>query len=215
MIDLIALSVFSRLITKSLSRLIHGSVRNFKISLYAIWLFFFPGTLLHEFSHFLVAKLLGVTVSDMEFYPKYEKDTLKLGSVSVAKTDFFRKALISIAPTVIGVVALFLCIWYSLEVRNTLNVLQLFFVGFIVLQVSNTMFPSKKDLEGTWKFFLFVLVLFFVFAFFFGTNIKQIENTVALRYFRMGSIYFSIAVAIDLSLFGFIRILLMIQSKLR
>ena len=66
-------------------------------------LLFFPGVLLHEASHFLMAKLLGVRTGRFSILPKVQPGgELQLGFVETAQADFLRDALIGMAPLLSG-----------------------------------------------------------------------------------------------------------------
>ena len=66
-------------------------------------LIFLPGVFLHELSHFLAAKLLGVQTGKFSLIPKAQPNgKLRLGYVETASGGFFRDALIGAAPLVTG-----------------------------------------------------------------------------------------------------------------
>jgi hypothetical protein len=66
-------------------------------------LIFFPGVLLHELSHFLSAKLLGVQTGAFSLIPQAQPDgKLRLGYVETASGGFVRDALVGVAPLVTG-----------------------------------------------------------------------------------------------------------------
>src|SRR5512143_2626739 len=66
-------------------------------------LLFFPGVLLHELSHFLMARLLGVRAGRFSLLPSVvEGGKLRLGFVETAETDWVRDALIGAAPLITG-----------------------------------------------------------------------------------------------------------------
>src|SRR5512142_3213793 len=66
-------------------------------------LLFFPGVLLHELSHFLMARLLGVRTGRFSLLPSVvEGGKLRLGFVETAETDLVRDALIGTAPLITG-----------------------------------------------------------------------------------------------------------------
>ena len=66
-------------------------------------LVFFPGVLLHETSHFLMAKLLGVQTGKFSLVPQAQDNgKLRLGYVETASGGFIRDALIGAAPLVTG-----------------------------------------------------------------------------------------------------------------
>jgi hypothetical protein len=74
---------------------------NLAVTLFA--LLFLPGVLLHEASHFVVARLLGVRTRKFSLIPQVTVDAkLRLGYVETVKADVFRDTLIGAAPLLIG-----------------------------------------------------------------------------------------------------------------
>lgn len=77
--------------------------RRGEISLALFSLLFFPGVLIHEGSHFLMARLLGVKTGRFSLVPRPLKGgKLQLGFVETSATDIFRDALIGTAPLLAG-----------------------------------------------------------------------------------------------------------------
>ena len=71
------------------------------VLLYALPLL--PGVMLHEFSHWLVARLLGVKTAGMSLLPRRQRDGhIRLGSVTIYQTDAIRASLIGVAPLISG-----------------------------------------------------------------------------------------------------------------
>jgi hypothetical protein len=69
----------------------------------AFALIFLPGVFLHELSHFLTAKLLGVKTGKFSLIPQAQPNgKLRLGYVETASGGFIRDALIGAAPLVAG-----------------------------------------------------------------------------------------------------------------
>lgn len=128
-------------------------------------LIFFPGILLHELSHFLIAKLLGVRTGHFSIFPQpLPNGRLRLGYVETASGGALRDALIGIAPLVTGCIfvaytAIFkldlLSLWEFLRGGN----LAIFWMGlgvvfrvpdfwlwfYLAFVVSSTMLPSASD----------------------------------------------------------------------
>jgi len=76
------------------------------VAMWLFWVLFLPGTLLHEFSHWLVAVLLRVKTSKFSLWPKVKRGgQLQLGSVQVDVADPFRHSLIGLAPLIFGSLA--------------------------------------------------------------------------------------------------------------
>ena len=129
-------------------------------------LIFFPGVLLHELSHFLSAKILGVQTGKFSLIPQAQPDgKLRLGYVETASGGFVRDALIGAAPLVTG--SLFVAYtaiyqmtfaaalgchaqcrtggrsWESLRAVPTSPDFWLWF--YLTFTISSTMMPSQSD----------------------------------------------------------------------
>lgn len=113
-------------------------------------LFFFIGTLVHELSHFLMAKMLFVRVGGFTLIPQKGEREIVLGSVAIEKKDIFRRTLIGIAPIIVGIAVLFFVIYLSVsnDVYQDWRVALL--TAYFVFVIGNTMFSSRRDLEGAW-----------------------------------------------------------------
>lgn len=136
--------------------------RSWTIYLYSA--LFLPGTFIHEISHFLAALFLLVPVGKLELLPNIEKDGgFKLGSVAIAKTDPLRRFLIGVAPLIFGLSIIFSLTYFASTggIINTWwgNVL----TGILIFQVANSMFASKKDLEGA--IYLIIIIAFIIILF--------------------------------------------------
>jgi len=72
----------------------------------AIWIFFLiflPGTLLHELSHWVMARLLLVRTGRITLWPQSRPGrSMWLGSVQVGRSDPVRSSLIGLAPLLTG-----------------------------------------------------------------------------------------------------------------
>jgi len=111
---LFGLSFTRNSITNSFVRLSLKSTRSPKLGIFTYSLLYFPGTLIHELSHALMAIFLGVRTGKLHLFPKFDPKTksLALGSVEIEKKDFFRLSLIGAAPTFFGILIIyFLTLW--------------------------------------------------------------------------------------------------------
>lgn len=126
---------------------------------------FFPGVLLHELSHFIVAKLLGVRTGGFSLLPQVLPDgRLILGYVETQRTDVVRDSLIGLAPLVAGGLFIayasiyklnLLLLWQTfqngqlelflaaLRALPSVNDFPLWF--YLTFAVSSTMLPSASD----------------------------------------------------------------------
>ena len=141
-------------------------------------LLFLPGVFLHEVSHFLVARLLGVRTGKFSLLPRaLPNGKLQLGYVETAKTDILRDSLIGAAPLVAG--GLFVAyaglnrmgleavlgaaqnlhiseVWNALKVSTSNQDFWLWF--YLSFAVSSTMLPSASD-RRAWPSIAIALVI--------------------------------------------------------
>lgn len=158
-IELVFLYLLSRKFFKLLSQKVFGVTKSKRFVMYLIAFVFLPGTFIHELSHLIFAKLLGVQTGEFSIWPSLQENGAKLGSVQVAKTDIIRKSLIGIAPLITGTAVIVGLIWLvvSQNLFNDYRVLSS--IGLLIFQISNTMFSSKRDIEGIWLFAVLVIAI--------------------------------------------------------
>lgn len=155
--EFIFLFFLSRLLTRKLSFL----------PMTLISLLLLPGVVIHEMAHYLFAIFLLVPVGDMEFMPQKREGELKLGSVAIGQTDPVRRFLIGIAPIVVGVAVIF-ALFNFLKVGDASLIVK-FFLFYVLFTIGNTMFSSKKDMEGAVALLILILILSMT-AFFLGVR---------------------------------------------
>jgi len=140
---------------------------------------FLPGVLLHEGSHFLIARLLGVRTGRISLLPQHlGNGRLRLGYVETASVDLLRDALIGAAPLLAGgvfiaysaAVRLHLpAIWeggmpadpraWSASLAALLTTPDFWLWFYITFVVSSTMLPSPSDRRAWLPLLLVMLVL--------------------------------------------------------
>ncbi len=128
-------------------------------------LIFFPGVLMHELSHFLSAKILGVQTGKFSLIPQAQANgKLRLGYVETASGGFVRDALIGAAPLMTGsafvaATAIYFLhlipLWDAIRVNDWEIFLGLlrgvpasqdFWLWFyLAFTISSTMLPSQSD----------------------------------------------------------------------
>lgn len=153
--EFLILFLTSRFLFKSFFALLYFVFSSQKAAIFLISGFFLPGVLVHELAHLIVAELLRVRTHGIEFVPELTGASLKMGSVKVEKSDVLRSLLIGIAPVVVGITLLTLSIYilgrvfsYSQIFSSVLSFVTTMSIGYVVFVVANTMFSSKKDIEG-------------------------------------------------------------------
>jgi hypothetical protein len=171
-LETILLFYLSRALHKRLSFLFYKLVKKQKIVIWITAILFLPGTLIHESTHFLSALFLFVPVGNFNIIPSYQKKKVKLGSVSVGKSDPFRSFFISTAPFVAGNILIYLFANFFLNRKMHLSLYLIILITYFLLAVANTMFLSKSDFKGVWKLLL-VMVIFYIVFYFLGFKISS------------------------------------------
>lgn len=163
-LELFVLFILSRLVTNELSILFYRLTKSTRATVWLLAILFLPGTLIHELSHALMAALLFVPVGQMELMPRLSGESLKLGSVQVGKTDIVRNFLIGVGPFLVGLTIIIGILFFAFS-NNFLgfNILSVA-VLYSLFAISNTMFSSKKDMEGVVE--LIILILIFALGFY-------------------------------------------------
>jgi hypothetical protein len=128
-------------------------------------LIFFPGVFLHESSHYLSAKILGVPTGKFSLIPHAQANgKLRLGYVETASGGFVRDALIGAAPLVAGSLFVAYAAIYQMHILPLWNLLRSadwgsfwvmlvtvprspdFWLWFyLTFTISGTMMPSQSD----------------------------------------------------------------------
>lgn len=136
----------------------------------AVFLYYFvmlPGVIVHEFGHWIMAKVLLVKVKKMRFWPQRKSGDIQLGLVETVRVDPVREALIGLGPVVAGVAVVYLISTLVLDTRAfyaTLVTGDLRTIGqglaaltstadfwlwlYVLFAVSNAMMPSPADRES-------------------------------------------------------------------
>lgn len=203
--------------------------QSWSISLFS--LLFFPGTLVHELSHFLIASLLLVPVSNLELVPKLsDNGKVRLGSVQIAKVDFLRRTIIGLAPLFAGLAVLWIIVSYFFPFKllltvdyllfaNLINLLSqipiyhLLFASYFVFSISSMMFSSKKDLAALFVFIPFLLLILTI-LYLLGFNFTGVKIEIAgkitevlLSIISQFNIILLVSIIISLAVFIFLYVL--------
>lgn len=177
-IELLLIFYFSRQIFIMLYALFYLPTHHQTLSKTIVTLLFIPGTAIHEFSHAIMARLLGAQVGDIMLYPHKDKETgeFKAGSCEIEKVDPVRLSLIGVAPTIIGFILLSFIVYYmfnfSPPFNNPIEAIGIlskpinYVFLFLLFMISATMFTSKKDIQELFIVIpaLTIIVLLFYYA---------------------------------------------------
>ncbi len=198
-------------------------------------LLFFPGVVLHETSHFLMARLLGVRTGRFSLIPQVMPGgKLQLGFVETAVSDPLRDALIGSAPLLSGGLAIaylgldrlgLLPMAAYLNAQDWTGVLASlqalperpdFWLWFyLAFAVSTTMLPSASD-RRAWLPVVLVLVVLIVLALVAGAGPWMVEHLTPWlnRGLRALAAVFGISLGIHLTLWLPARLMRALVSRL-
>jgi hypothetical protein len=205
----------SQLTSQALTALFSRVIRSHTFSVRFLAVLFLPGVIMHEFAHAIMAKLLFVPVGEMEFMPKIEGDRVRLGSVQIGKTDPFRRTLIGLAPILVGLSVLFVLLFFFLPKEFVLSgesLLQSALLFYAVFVIGNTMFSSRRDIEGSMGFLVAILILLVV-LYVAGVRLPEsfwqyIRSEAVQQLFYSGSIFLAVPLAINAIVIFFVRVLM-------
>ncbi len=191
-------------------------------------LLFLPGTIIHELSHLFTASLLRVRTGKINILPSlnYQQRQIRLGSVQIEKTDFVRQTFIGAAPTIVGVVSLYLLVLLTFpqlfdSTRLTTITNQLIIIAtstytptkilslYLIFNISSTMHTSPSDRES-WPLFIFVALLIFLSLFFLGFEIKPDTLSTIYTITPVITASFILAIVLNLALSTLLWILIQI-----
>ncbi len=159
LIGLLCLYLLSREFIKSLYDVLFTITKSHKKTSYALAIIFFPGTFIHEVSHFLAALLLLVPVYQIKLFPEITKRGVRMGSVGVGKSDLFRNSIIGVSPFVVGVTILLGIVYCLIAFELLDNIYFLVFMFYVIFQITHTMFTSKQDLHAVAELSILLVVL--------------------------------------------------------
>ena len=162
-LEIIVLLLFARIIPSLLVQIFYFFTRSHKWSIWLLSIIVLPGTLVHELAHLLTAGGLLVSVGEISLLPEIREGGVKLGHVEIQKTDFFRRALIGFAPVFFGIAILVGGIWFANDrffQQGNYPIWLILILFYSVVVIGNTMFSSKKDLEGTLGFVVLFISIF-------------------------------------------------------
>lgn len=156
--ELISLYFISRKLINSIAALIYKFGGSEKLVVNTLAVLFLPGTIIHELAHMLVAGIMLVHVGEIDLVPKTDAGGVRLGSVQIGKTDPFRRMIIGVAPVLVGLCIIFGVLYFMSPFSN-IPWWQLLIAILIIFQTANTMFSSKKDMEGVTGLFVAIVTV--------------------------------------------------------
>lgn len=179
-VSLLALLGVKRWITRSLQELSVRWIGDPDVALVVYFVVVLPGVIVHEASHWLMAKLLGARVSRPRFGPvrKGRSKRVSLGSVRVGRVDPIRASLIGMAPLLGGSIVILLIgnlvlgmdelvaaisgqgidgILAGLE--QVIRVPDFWLWLYLIFAISNAMLPSESDMNTVRPVLIFLGII--------------------------------------------------------
>lgn len=166
--------------------------QNKKIAVWIISFLFFPGTIIHELSHFIIATSLFLRVRDIEIFPHLERENLKLGRVIYERKDFLRSFFVGISPLFFGTLVLYLIFYFKFFPSQ--NLIYNLFFGYLIFSISSTMFSSPQDLkDAKYLIPLGFILMFLIYLFDIQINFYfNFINKYTAVFFEIFKILFSV-----------------------
>lgn len=183
----------------AISKLVTGHSRPGTL-LYAVLTF--PGTVLHELSHWLVAELLRVPTGEITLVPRSEDQReTHLGSVMTGRTDSVRGFLIGLAPFVTGLLALALLNHALLILWGSAPWWQVGLVLYGQIVVAGSMLISRAD-RRYWPIVIILLAVAVVVAQALEVSISSITLDFIARELTSLDLVLGLAIGLNLILLG-------------
>lgn len=159
------------ILTILLQRWLHHHIQGFVLALTGnpgcglrlLFYLLLPGIVLHEASHFVVAKFLLVHTDGIDIgIGRPQKKRVSLGSVNIERTDPLRQSLIGIAPFIVGIGAIWLIAGAGFDLWPNAGLSFEQMIGrvreyaydwttwldlYLIFAVSTAMIPSESDRE--------------------------------------------------------------------
>lgn len=176
-VQVVAIFFLSRVTINQLYRFFRIFIKNDKAIFTLISLIYLPGTIIHEFSHFVTVIILFMKVREFTIIPQFQDNYIKLGSVIYEKKDPFRSIIVGLAPFFI----ILTCFWAAaiLITFPTYNIVFDALLLYMVFVVSSSMFSSEKDLQDlVYLIPLLILIVGVIYVFDININILLEDQAV-------------------------------------
>lgn len=209
-VEMIGLFFLAKKLVVSLAIIVYKLTGSHKSVVAFLAILFLPGTIVHELAHMITAGVMFVHVGEIDLVPEIQENGAKLGSVQIGQTDPVRRMIIGVAPVIVGLLTIAGVIYFAqLNFNDQTTWWEAAIFVYLIFEVGNTMFSSKKDMEGISAFLLAIIIvtsllvgglmmfgytpLNTIYNFFISLNITFVES-----FFKLGSIYLLVPILLDL-----------------
>lgn len=158
--EFIILFLLSRVLSRAISASLFKLTNSSSWALQIFHFLFLPGVMVHELAHLISAEVMFVKTHGLSLTPVRHGDELTMGSVQIEKTDPIRRAIIGFAPVLVGIVLIGATTFFLLSARSPFSlVINYLLIFIIVFEIGNTMFSSRRDLQGTVELLIFTTLI--------------------------------------------------------
>jgi hypothetical protein len=192
---LVALLFLQRRLHLEVQSIVLIATHSFSITTWTFALLFLPGVLLHELSHYFMAKLLGVRTGNLSLIPEpLSNGKLRLGYVEIVRTDYLRDSLVGAAPLIVGMLVVsfisifqlhLVVMWdtlrngqmglFMLGLQTLPSIPHFWFWFYLTFMISSTMLPSESD-RYAWTPLMLILGVLFALALLAGAGPWMLAN---------------------------------------
>lgn len=219
---LLAVIALDRLVTRQILTLFWLLTNSERAAYYTYAILLLPGTIVHEVSHWLIARILGVPASRPSIRPQVRGNNVVLGYVQVAQTDPIRQSLIGAAPIFIGSILIVLIAQnvFGFEdartllagVRSVRGVVQTIGAAlqvedvwlwlYLLFSISNVMLPSESDRVAWPRVFFLIMVVTAVIILLIGVpQIPEVVHDASVIAVRALTLAFLLTILIDVPVY--------------
>lgn len=214
--ELTGLLLVSRVLISSFSRVLSGATGSRSATIYILAILFLPGTILHELAHLFSAGVLFVPVGELEVVPEIRGEEVKFGSVQIGQTDPLRRLLIGAAPVIVGTGVILSILAFAPGIFDQTT--PFWMAGgilYLIFAITNTMFSSKKDLEGALAFLGALAIVAIIAVIVLKVTgysptfewINKFDFSGVVKFFQKADLYLMIPLALDILLITLMKVL--------
>lgn len=156
--EIFALFFLTRTLLNLSFHLLRKIIHSDRFIIWLMALFYLPGTILHEISHYFFALILAMHPEEVSIFPHIDKNHIRLGHVVYRKRpgDIIRPIVVGVAPFFGAIATLWTIERFNLFPGNVWWHTLLF--GYLILAITANMFSSKQDLVDL----VYVIPLFLI-----------------------------------------------------
>lgn len=206
-----------------------------KLAMVVLFLIYLPGILIHEGSHWLIARILGLKTSNFRVWPKFTRNAIGLGSVTVSSGGALWDSLVGLAPLLVGSALIVLIgeqvfdtdtVSFSWRTGKLLDGLTFMVDGlahkpdslwwsYLLFAIANAMMPSASDRAPLKSLGIYVVVIgaLFIFIDQSGRNVVLLLNFLLGPFQLLTGAFFLVA-TIDLAVFLLLFVLQTVLTSL-